>query len=65
MRARRQPAMIVKTSFLAKIIHRILIQNIHDKKSLHENVSQYADDLRIAGILSGEIPLFYEISEMS
>jgi len=30
--------MIAKTFFLVKIIHRILIKNFHDKKTLHENV---------------------------
>jgi len=31
-------ALIVKTLFLAKEIHRIGAQNIRDKKTLHENV---------------------------
>jgi hypothetical protein len=39
---------ITKTFFLAKIIHRISTRSLRDKKSLHENVSDIRDELRIS-----------------
>jgi hypothetical protein len=39
--------MIPKTFFLAKIIHRIGVQNLRDKKCLHENYARKLDDLHI------------------
>jgi hypothetical protein len=41
--------MIVKTFFLAKIIHRIGTKNLRDKKSLRENLARIIYILRISG----------------
>jgi hypothetical protein len=39
--------MIVKTFFLAKIIHRIGAQSLREKKTLHENISYKAGEPHI------------------
>jgi hypothetical protein len=48
--------MIVKALFLVNIIHRISTRNIHDKNSLHENVSGYPCVRRIPGKPLGGAP---------
>jgi hypothetical protein len=41
--------MIVKTFFLAKIIHRISAKSLRGKKSLRENLADNGTFLRVAG----------------